>query len=126
MPFFLNLFLFCTNRYIHTSLIHSFINIRWGSSPYLHSCGLSGRNLQSFTAGITGRNLNFCNPVNYIKKLPRYNLLPLFSMADSFVQYTSWQCDFLVINIRLSHLTFSVCQSVILGGTLIYALCFIG
>ncbi len=68
MPHFLNLFFFCTNRYIHLSLIHSFINIRWGSSLHLHSCGLSGRNLQSFTAGITGRNLNFCIPVNYTKK----------------------------------------------------------
>jgi hypothetical protein len=29
-------------RYIYTSFIHnSFINIRWGPSPYLHSCRLS-------------------------------------------------------------------------------------
>jgi hypothetical protein len=68
MPLFLYLFFFSTIDTVHSYIIHSFINIRCGSSPYLHSCRLSGRNIQSFTAGITGRNLNFCNPVNYIKK----------------------------------------------------------
>jgi hypothetical protein len=67
MTLFLYLFFFCTIDTVHSYIIHSFINIRCGSSPYLHSCGLSGRNLQSFTAGVTGRNLNFCNRVN-IKK----------------------------------------------------------
>ncbi len=40
------------SRYIHTIIHPSFINIRWGPSPYLHSCRLSGRNLHGCRAEI--------------------------------------------------------------------------
>ncbi len=39
---------------VDTFIHHSFINIRWGPSPCLHSCRLSGRNLH----GVPSRDLN--------------------------------------------------------------------
>ncbi len=51
MPLYLHLFIFYT---IDTFIHHSFVNIRWGPSPYLHSCRLSVWNLN----GVPSRDSN--------------------------------------------------------------------
>ncbi len=47
---FVFIYLYTIDTFIH----HSFINIRWGLSPYLHSCRLSGWILH----GVPSRDLN--------------------------------------------------------------------
>ncbi len=55
------------NRYIHTSFIHSFINICWGPSPYLHSCRLSDlwANLHGVPSRDSNSSLPFSKPAHY-------------------------------------------------------------
>jgi hypothetical protein len=66
MPLFLNLFFFIQyRRYIHTIIHSSFINIRWGPSPYLHSCRLSGRNLHGVPSRDSNPGLPYSKPARY-------------------------------------------------------------
>jgi hypothetical protein len=67
MPLFLHLFIFIQQIHSDTFIHHSFINIRWGPSPYLHSCRLSGWNLH----GVPSRDLNSGLPYS---KPARYQL----------------------------------------------------
>ncbi len=78
MPLFLHLFFFILySRYIHTIIHPSFINIRWGPSPYLHSCRLSGRNLH----GVPSRDSNSGLP--YSKPLRAFSYDAYFHSAHS-------------------------------------------
>ncbi len=53
------------SRYIHTIIHPSFINIRWGPSPYLHSCPLSGWNLPGVPSRDSNSGLPYSKPARY-------------------------------------------------------------
>ncbi len=56
-------------RHIHnipyTFIHHSFINIRWGPSLFLHSCRLSGRNLHGVPSRDSNSGLPYIKPAHY-------------------------------------------------------------
>ncbi len=51
-------------QYIH-SYNHSLNNIRWGPSPFLHSCWLSGRNLPGVPSRDSNSGLPYSKPALY-------------------------------------------------------------
>jgi hypothetical protein len=58
--------LFLCNLIILLQYIQSFThNIRWGPSPYLHSCRLSGRNLPGVPSRDSNSGLPYSKPPHY-------------------------------------------------------------
>ncbi len=56
--------------FYYSVTIHTFIqsfthNIRWGPSPYLHSCRLSGRNLPGVPSRDSNSGLPYSKPAHY-------------------------------------------------------------
>ncbi len=62
MPLFLHSFFFYT---IDTFIQHSYINIRWCLSPYLHSCWLSGQNFHGVPSRDSNLGLPYSKPAHY-------------------------------------------------------------
>ncbi len=76
-------------------------NIRWGPSPYLHSCRLSGRNLP----GLPSRDSNSGLP--YSK--PAHNQLSCAAPSWAALHPTELRCTDFYVSWHLRFLTFSFC-----------------
>ncbi len=64
--FFKNIFITFIYLYtIDTFIHHSFVNIRWGPSSYLHSCRLSGWNLHGVPSWDSNSGLPYSKPARY-------------------------------------------------------------
>ncbi len=84
MALFHSLCLFCFSVTIHT-FIQSFThNIRWGPSPYLHSCRLSGLNLP----GVPSRDSNSGQLVKHsLSRFPFSTFYPYPFLTPSISLY---------------------------------------
>jgi hypothetical protein len=51
--------------FFYNTYNHLLINIRWGPSPYLHSCRLSGRNLPGVPSRDSSSGLPYSKPAHY-------------------------------------------------------------